>query len=97
MDSNVLNLLYHRPELYELAYPEPGDETPAMCRLLFSRYLAVPPRSILDVGCGTARDLDSLSRDCPECWGVVSRSPDRAPADVSYRIAQNSYPLSPWG
>jgi SAM-dependent methyltransferase len=79
MESNVRNLLYRHPELYELAYPEPDDQTPAMCRLLFSRYLAAPPRSILDVGCGTARDLDSLSRGCPECWGV-----DYLPEMVEY-------------
>lgn len=34
MDPSVRNLLYRRPELYELAYPEPNDETPAMCLLL---------------------------------------------------------------
>ena len=70
MDSSVRNLLYRNPEFYELAYPEPGDETPMMCRRMFGRYLAQPPRSILDIGCGTARDLDSLSRECPDCWGV---------------------------
>jgi trans-aconitate methyltransferase len=37
---------------------------------MFSRYLANPPGSILDIGCGTARDLESLSRECPDCWGV---------------------------
>jgi SAM-dependent methyltransferase len=37
---------------------------------MFSRYLARPPRSILDIGCGTGRDLDSLFKDCPDCWGV---------------------------
>ena len=70
MDSSVRNLLYRNPEFYELAYPEPGDETPMMCRRMFARYLAQSPRSILDIGCGTARDLDSLSRECPDCWGV---------------------------
>lgn len=70
MDASVRNLLYRNPEFYELAYPEPGDETPTMCRRMFARYLAESPRSILDIGCGTARDLDSLSRECPDCWGV---------------------------
>jgi SAM-dependent methyltransferase len=70
MNSNVRNLLYRNPQFYEVAYPEPNEETPMMCRRMFSRYLSQPPRSILDLGCGTARDLDSLSRECPDCWGV---------------------------
>ncbi len=41
-----------------------------MCRRMFSRYLVQPPRSILDIGCGTARDLGSLSRECSDCWGA---------------------------
>jgi SAM-dependent methyltransferase len=70
MDASVRNFLYRNPQFYELVYPEPNDETPMMCRRMFSRYLATPPRSILDLGCGTARDLASLSRECPDCWGV---------------------------
>ena len=70
MDAKVRNFLYRNPQFYELAYPETNDETPMMCRRMFSRYLPKPPRSILDLGCGTARDLDSLSRECPDCWGV---------------------------
>jgi SAM-dependent methyltransferase len=70
MDASVRNFLYRNPQLYELAYPEPNDETPMMCRRMFSRYLTKPPRSIFDIGCGTGRDLDSLSRECPDCWGV---------------------------
>jgi SAM-dependent methyltransferase len=70
MDPRVRNFLYRNPQFYELAYPEPNDDTPTMCRRMFSRYLARPPRSILDIGCGTARDLHSLSRECPDCWGV---------------------------
>lgn len=70
MDASVQNFLYRNPQFYELVYPEPNDETPMMCRRMFSRYLATPPRSILDIGCGTGRDLDSLSRECPDCRGV---------------------------
>ena len=70
MDSRVQNLLYRNPQFYELVYPEPHDETPTMCRRMFARFLGNPPRSILDIGCGTARDLDSLARECPDCWGV---------------------------
>lgn len=70
MDHSVRNFLYRNPQFYELVYPEPNDETPTMCRRMFSRYLARPPRSVLDLGCGTARDLDSLSREYPDCWGM---------------------------
>ena len=70
MKSNVKNFLYRNPQFYELVYPEPNDDTPMMCRRMFGRYLRRPPRSILDVGCGTGRDLDSLSRECADCWGV---------------------------
>jgi SAM-dependent methyltransferase len=83
MDSNVRNLLYRSPQFYELVYPEPNDETPTMCRRLFTRYLAQPPRSILDIGCGTGRDLDSLSKQCPDCWGV-----DYLPEMVEYARTQ---------
>ena len=37
---------------------------------MFDAYLKHSPSSILDIGCGTARDLSVLSRYCPECWGV---------------------------
>ena len=70
MKSNVRNFLYDHPEHYESAYPEPHEETPQMCRRMFARFLAAPPSSILDLGCGTGRDLAALSRDCPDCWGV---------------------------
>lgn len=66
----VRNLLYSRPDLYELVYAEPRDETPQMCRRIFTHYLSSPPRSILDIGCGTGRDLHSLSRDASECVGI---------------------------
>jgi SAM-dependent methyltransferase len=83
MDPGVRNFLYRNPQFYESVYPEPNDETPAMCRRMFSRYLAAPPRSILDIGCGTGRDLDSLANDCPDCWGV-----DFLPEMIEFAKAQ---------
>ena len=68
--EHVRNLLYRRPELYELVYPEPDEQTPRMCREFFDRYLSDEPASILDVGCGTGRDLSVLSRSCADCVGV---------------------------
>ena len=70
MKSTIRNFLYDHPEYYESVYPEPNEETPQMCRRMFARFLASPPSSILDIGCGTGRDLAALSRDCPDCWGV---------------------------
>jgi SAM-dependent methyltransferase len=79
MDPTVRNLLYREPWLYEAVYPEPREETPEMCRRMFSRFLPAPPTSILDVGCGTGRDLASLSRDGADCLGV-----DFLPAMVEF-------------
>lgn len=70
MKSNARNFLYDHPEHYESVYPEPNEETPQMCRRMFARFLASQPSSILDLGCGTGRDLAALSRDCPDCRGV---------------------------
>ena len=62
MDASLLN--------FELDYSEPDEATPKMCLRMFSRYLSMSPVSILDIGCGTGRDLDVLSLICPDCWGV---------------------------
>jgi SAM-dependent methyltransferase len=70
VDAKIKNFLYRNPQLYELVYPEPNEETPKMCRRMFSHFLPKPPKSILDIGCGTGRDLDTLSRDGADCWGV---------------------------
>jgi len=75
----VENLLYRQPELYELVYPEPNEETPNLCRRMFTRFLPAPPRTILDVGCGTGRDLAALVKDGAEGWGV-----DSLPAMIAY-------------
>jgi len=85
MDANVKNLLYSRPELYEQVYPEPNEETPNMCHHMFDRFFHGTPKSILDIGCGTGRDLGVLSRSCPDCWGV-----DYLPAMIA--LARSKWP-----
>jgi SAM-dependent methyltransferase len=70
VEASVQNLLYRRPELYEVMYPEFDEATPKMCLRMFDAYLEHRPSSILDIGCGTARDLNVLSRHCSDCWGV---------------------------
>jgi SAM-dependent methyltransferase len=68
--ARIDNLLYARPHLYELVYPDPDEEIPNVCRHLFARYLPTTPASILDIGCGTGRDLAAFVREIPDCWGV---------------------------
>lgn len=70
MESEIKNFLYDNLQYYELVYPEPDNSTPEMCRRMFSRYLPQAPSLILDFGCGTGRDLDVLSHECPDCQGV---------------------------
>ena len=70
MDPTTRSLLYDRPDLYELVFPDADDALGTMCRTAFERYLPAPPRSVLDVGCGTGRLLEVLSTTIAECWGV---------------------------
>jgi SAM-dependent methyltransferase len=70
MDPVFRSLLYAEPRLYDLAFPDAEEVTARMCGEAFARYLAAAPASVLDVGCGTGRLLDTLSRTIPECWGV---------------------------
>lgn len=86
MDSKVKNFLYRNPQYYEIIYPEPGEETPKMCMRMFDRFLDKYPGSILDIGCGTGRDLDVLHRICSECYGV-----DYLPEMVEYAKKTRPY------
>lgn len=62
MSAGVLNA--------KLANSKPDEAISGMCLRMFSRYLPTSPASILDIGCGTGRDLDFLSSICSDCWGV---------------------------
>jgi len=64
------SLLYDRPDLYDLVFPEPDQTRAEMCREAFKRYLPLPPASLVDIGCGNGRLVASLSASIPECWGV---------------------------
>src|SRR6266849_5865587 len=70
MEPAFRSLLYDRPGLYDLVFPEPDQTRAEMCREAFKRYLSLPPASLVDIGCGNGRLLASLSASIPECWGV---------------------------
>jgi SAM-dependent methyltransferase len=70
MDPKIKNLLYDRPRLYDLVFPDAEKAIETMCRAAFARYLPAPPTSVLDVGCGTGRHLETLATTIAECWGV---------------------------
>jgi SAM-dependent methyltransferase len=66
---------YARPELYETVYDDPSHAVPKMCEQVFERYLGRLPASLLDIGCGTGRDLAYLAERCPDCVGVDVQAP----------------------
>jgi SAM-dependent methyltransferase len=70
MEPAFRSLLYDRPHLYDLVFPDPNETLVEMCQETFKRYLPLPPTSLVDIGCGTGRLLASLSASIPECWGV---------------------------
>nr|VFK62287.1 MAG: Methyltransferase domain-containing protein [Candidatus Kentron sp. TUN]VFK71819.1 MAG: Methyltransferase domain-containing protein [Candidatus Kentron sp. TUN] len=83
-DNPIENLLYRHPDLYDRVYSVDGS-LPAMCGHLFEHYLSTPPASILDIGCGTGRELKALSRTCLGCIGV-----DYSPEMIAF--ARSKYP-----
>ncbi len=64
------NMLYDRPELYEAVYHGTDHEVPRMAERLFLRHLGRPPATLLDIGCGTGRDLGYFSTRIPHCIGI---------------------------
>lgn len=71
MDTELQNLLYRRPELYESTVQYGADQVSArMCMRFFTQYLDRYPANLLDIGCGTGRDLATLAASCPDCIGV---------------------------
>jgi SAM-dependent methyltransferase len=68
--SGVRNLLYSRPELYEAVYHGADHAVPRMCERLFEKYLGESPSGLLDIGCGTGRDLGYFAERWSDCIGV---------------------------
>lgn len=57
------NLLYDSPELYENIFRTATE----VCLEVFQKYLLEAPSSMLDIGCGTGRELVQLSKQYPDC------------------------------
>jgi SAM-dependent methyltransferase len=70
VDPSVRSLLYDQPALYDAVFPDAAETELTMCLTAFTRFGAAPPRSLLDLGCGTAMNLERLARTVPDCWGV---------------------------
>lgn len=68
--QTVKNLLDRQPELYEQVFHGFDNAVPKMCEQMFDKYLQHYPASILDIGCGTGRDLNYFSQSCADCVGV---------------------------
>ena len=64
------SLLYREPRLYDLVFPDAEETIGAMVRSAIDRYLPSMPRSMLDMGCGTGRNLEPFAGIIPACYGV---------------------------
>ncbi|MBY5856079.1 class I SAM-dependent methyltransferase [Rhizobium ruizarguesonis] len=84
-DNNVANLHYREPALYEAGNPHSDFAQAKMVQMAISRYGPAPCREILDVGCGTGRDLAFLTGLGFQCHGV-----DIERAMIDY--ARRTYP-----
>jgi ubiquinone/menaquinone biosynthesis C-methylase UbiE len=67
----IQNMLYRDPALYEQVYKDYNAE---VSKRMFDRYIKRSPTSILDIGCGTGRDLYDLSTICSDCVGIDYQS-----------------------
>lgn len=76
------DFLYDNPDLYEKVFPPRGKSD--LCIRFFEQYLPHPPSSVLDIGCGTGRDLADLATVYPGCVGF-----DVAPSMVAYAQRNN--------
>ncbi|MHA4854645.1 class I SAM-dependent methyltransferase (plasmid) [Rhodococcus sp. ZPP] len=90
-DAEARNLLTDNPALYEARFPDP-DHTAArfvddILRTYFGSEVDASetrPKSVLDLGCGTGRDLGYLAKKGYHCVGI-----DQSEAMVHY--AQHKY------
>ncbi|CAM5666871.1 Trans-aconitate 2-methyltransferase [Streptomyces alboniger] len=81
--ATIWNYLYREPQLYEAVFHGPDRSYLDCCRQMLGLRRA--PARILDIGCGTGRDLAMLAADGHECTGI-----DFQPAMIDY--ASTRYP-----
>ncbi|WP_414943192.1 class I SAM-dependent methyltransferase [Amycolatopsis sp. cmx-11-32] len=82
MNLAANNIAYRRPDLYEALTRD--STAAATCQRLIDQFGTTPPGSVLDLGCGTARDLARLAAT-HDCVGV-----DLQPALIEH--ARQRYP-----
>lgn len=82
MNKPLDDFLYKNPDLYEAVFP--SRQKSDLCIEIFEKHLQTPPSSILEVACGTGRDLSRLSTKYPDCTGF-----DVEPNMVSYARRRN--------
>ncbi|WAM19444.1 class I SAM-dependent methyltransferase [Rhodococcus sp. JS3073] len=90
--AEARNLLTDNPALYEARFPDPDHTAGRFVDDVLQAYLPgdadgsrTSPTAVLDLGCGTGRDLGFLARRGYHCRGL-----DQSPAMVDY--AQKRYP-----
>lgn len=70
MNTYHKSLTYRYPELYEQVYQDSENTRAKMFEQIITTSLNAHPNSILDIGCGTARDLAYLANLCADCTGI---------------------------
>jgi trans-aconitate methyltransferase len=70
MRADVRNLLYQHPEWYEAVYDGADHAVARLAETIPHTHLGHPPASLLDVGCGTGRDLEYLAKHIPDTVDV---------------------------
>lgn len=73
--------LFKYPRLYEALFERDASN---FCLEAFQKNLGKIPDSILDIGCGTGRDLAILSQHCSHCIGV-----DLTPSMIEFAREQH--------
>jgi SAM-dependent methyltransferase len=71
------NFLYEHPQLYDSVFPDRVSST--YCLASIGRYAKDPPRSLLDLGCGSGSTLEVLAEKIPVCVGI-----DLLPSMIEY-------------
>lgn len=77
------DFLYDNPDLYDKIFSSSAGD---VCIDVFQKHLSQAPVSILDIGCGTGRELSQLSKLYPDCVGF-----DVLPTMTSFAKKRNPH------